>query len=67
MESLCLGGSEDTHLYALLGLRGGLRAGASRNHWLCRETLTADSALPAILSLELRALPTDDLPDRGDL
>lgn len=67
MESSCLGGSEDTHLYALLGLRGGLRAGAYRDRQLSRETITADSALPAILSLELGAFPTDDLPDRGDL
>ena len=34
-------------------------------HWLGQETLFADTALPAVLSLEFRALPTDDLQDKG--
>ena len=57
--------TKPTYLCALLGLQGLLKAEAQVGHWLGQETLFADTALPAILSLELRALCTDDLQDKG--
>jgi hypothetical protein len=57
-------GTRATHLCALLGLSGTIRAGADR---FCQETPSADTALPAVLGLELGAFPTDDLQDKGDL
>lgn len=54
-----------THLHALLGLRGRLSAGGGGGCGLSQKTLPADTALSAVLGLELGALPTDDLQDKG--
>lgn len=57
--------TQPTYLCALLGLQGLLKAEVQVGHWLGQETLFADTTLPAVLSLEFRALPTDDLQDKG--
>lgn len=50
-----------THLFTGLGLLG---AGTGRGHWLGQETAATEAALPALLSLELRALSADNLEER---